>query len=137
MDPANPRVLYACMWRVRRTLYSLESGGPGSGLWKSTDGGDTWTDLSHSAGLPKGTLGIIGVAVSATDSDNVYAIVEADGGGVFRSRGGGKTWQKTSSDHQLTQRSWYYDRIYPDPADPQSRYVWNTFFLHSKDRAKT
>jgi photosystem II stability/assembly factor-like uncharacterized protein len=137
MDPANPRVLYAGMWRVRRTPYSLESGGPGSGLWKSTDGGDTWAELSHGSGLPKGTLGIIGVTVSPADSDNVYAIVEAEGGGVFRSRDGGKTWQKTSSDHELTQRAWYYNRIFADPADADSVYVVNVFFMHSKDGGKT
>jgi|GEM_PF-4707 len=137
MDPANPRVLYAGMWRVRRTPYSLESGGPGSGLWKSTDGGDNWTDLSRSAGLPKGTLGIVGVTVSLSDPDNVYAIVEAEGGGVFRSRDGGKTWQRTSADHELTQRAWYYGRIFADPADAESVYVVNVFFLHSKDGGKT
>ncbi|MBV8201094.1 MAG: glycosyl hydrolase [Acidobacteria bacterium] len=137
MDPANPRVLYASTWRVRRTPYSLESGGPGSGLWKSTDGGDTWSDLSHAAGLPKGTLGIIGVTVSPTDPDNVYSIVEASGGGVFRSRDGGKSWQKTSADHELIQRAWYYNRIFADPADAESVYVVNVFFLHSKDGGKT
>jgi photosystem II stability/assembly factor-like uncharacterized protein len=137
MDPVNPRLLYAGTWRVRRTPYSLEGGGPGSGLWKSTDGGDSWTDLSKSSGLPKGTLGIVGVTVSPTDPDNVYAFVEAEGGGVFRSKDGGKTWQRTSADHELTQRAWYYGRIFADPADAESVYVVNVFFLRSKDGGKT
>jgi photosystem II stability/assembly factor-like uncharacterized protein len=137
MDPSNPRILYAGLWRVRRTPYSLESGGPGSGLWKTIDGGDTWTDLSRNSGLPKGTLGIVGVAASPTDPDSVYAVVEAAGGGVFRSRDGGKTWKRTSSDHEVTQRAWYYSRIYADPADAESVYVVNVFFLHSKDGGRT
>ena len=137
MDPVNPRVLYAGMWRVRRTPYSLESGGPGSGLWKSTDGGDTWTDLSHASGLPTGTLGIVGVTVSPTNPDNVYAFVEAEDGGVFRSKDAGKTWQRTSADHELTQRAWYYGRIFADPADAESVYVVNVYFLRSKDGGKT
>src|SRR5919106_479549 len=83
MDPTNPRILYATFWRVRRSPSGFESGGPGSGLWKSTDGGDTWAELSRNQGMPKGTLGIIGVTVSPTNPDNLYAIVEAAEGGVF------------------------------------------------------
>ena len=137
MDPANPRVLYATLWNVRRTPYSLESGGPGSGLWKSTDGGDTWTELSRNPGMPKGTLGIIGVTVSPTNPENLYAIVEAEEGGVFRSRDGGKTWTKTNDDRALRQRAWYYSRIYADPKDEEVVYVLNVQFHRSKDGGKT
>jgi photosystem II stability/assembly factor-like uncharacterized protein len=137
MDPRNPRVLYASTWNVRRTPYSLESGGPGSGLWKSTDGGDTWAELSRNPGFPKGTLGIIGVTVSPTNPENVYAIVEAGEGGVFRSRDGGKTWTKTNDDRSLRQRAWYYTRIYADPKDEDVVYVLNVQFHRSKDGGKT
>jgi photosystem II stability/assembly factor-like uncharacterized protein len=137
MDPVNPRVLYASTWRVRRTPYSLESGGPGSGLWKTTDGGDSWTELSHNPGLPKGALGVIGVSVSRTDPDNVYALVEAADGGLFRSRDGGKTWKLASADHELRQRAWYYSRVFADPADADSVYVTNVLFMHSKDGGKS
>ncbi|HEX7184460.1 MAG TPA: glycosyl hydrolase [Thermoanaerobaculia bacterium] len=137
MDPTNPRILYASFWRVRRTPYSLESGGPGSSLWKSIDGGDTWTELSRNPGLPKGTLGIIGVTVSPTNPENVYAIVEAEDGGVFRSRDGGKTWTRTNEDRELRQRAWYYTRIYADPADEEAVYVLNVRFHRSKDGGKT
>ncbi len=125
MDPVNPRVLYASMWNVRRTPYSLESGGPGSGLWKSTDGGDTWSELTFNDGFPKGTLGIIGVTVSPSNPDNVYALIEAKEGGVYRSRDGGKTWKKTSGDSDLRQRAWYYSRIFADPKDEDVVYVPN------------
>ncbi len=137
MDPRNPRVLYASTWNVRRTPYSLESGGPGSGLWKSTDGGDTWAELSRNPGFPKGTLGIIGVTVSPTNPENVYAIAEAAEGGVFRSRDGGKTWTKTNDDRSLRQRAWYYTRIYADPKDEDVVYVVNVQFHRSKDGGKT
>lgn len=137
MDPNNPRVLYATFWRVLRTPYSLESGGEGSSLWKSSDGGDTWTELSKKPGLPKGPLGIMGVAVSPSNSQNVYAIVEAEDGGVFRSRDGGSTWTKTNSERDLRQRAWYYTRIYADPADEDGVYVVNVQFHHSKDGGKS
>ena len=137
MDPTNPRILYASMWRVLRTPYSLESGGEGSGLWKSTDGGDNWTELTGNEGLPRGTIGIIGVDVSPTNNRNVYAIIEAENGGVFRSRDGGETWSKTNEDRNLRQRAWYYTRIYADPGDEESVYVLNVRFHHSKDGGKS
>ena len=137
MDPTNPRILYAGTWRVRRTPYSLESGGAGSGLWKSTDGGDTWAELTRNPGLPKGTIGIVGVTVSPTNPDNLYAEIEAEDGGVFRSRDGGKTWTKTNEDRELRQRAWYYTRIYADPKDEESVYVLNVRFHRSKDGGKT
>jgi photosystem II stability/assembly factor-like uncharacterized protein len=137
MDPTNPRVLYASMWNFKRTPYSLESGGPGSGIWKTTDGGDHWTELTRNPGLPKGTIGINGVAVSPSDPDNLYAIVEAADGGMFRSRDAGKTWTKTSSDPEIRQRAWYYSHVYADPKDEEGVYAPNVQFLHSKDGGRT
>lgn len=137
MDPSNPRILYASFWRVKRTPYSLESGGPGSGLYKSVDGGDTWEDLTANEGLPRGTLGIIGVTVSPSNNKNVYAIIEAEDGGVFRSRDGGKTWVKTNDDRNLRQRAWYYTRITADPADEDGVYVTNVRFHYSRDGGKS
>ena len=137
IDPTNPRILYASTWRVRRTPYSLESGGEGSALWKSTDGGDTWRNLSRNKGLPKGTLGIIGVSVSRSNPQNVYSIIEAAEGGVFRSRDGGETWEKTSDSRDLRQRAWYYTRLNADPRDEDTVYVLNVRFHKSKDGGKT
>ena len=137
MDPRNPRVLYATTWNVRRKPWALESGGPGSGIWKTTDGGDHWTELTRNEGLPKGTLGIIGITVSPTNPENLYAIVEAEEGGVFRSRDGGKTWTKTNEDRSLRQRAWYYTRIYADTKDEDVVYVLNVQFHRSKDGGKT
>ena len=137
MDPTNPRILYASLWRFRRGAYFFESGGEGSSLWKSTDGGDTWKELSGNKGMPKGTLGIIGITVSPSNPQNLYAIVEAKEGGVFRSRDGGETWSKTSSSSDLRQRAWYYTRIYADPKDEDTVYVPNVSFLKSKDGGRT
>src|SRR5712691_2262377 len=137
MDPTNPRILYASTWRFRRGPYFFESGGEGSALWKSTDGGDTWRELSRNKGMPKGTLGIIGVSVSPSNPQNVYTIVEAKDGGVYRSRDSGDTWQRTSDSADLRQRAWYYSRIYADPKDEDSVYVVNVRFHKSKDGGKT
>ncbi|NDD65193.1 MAG: glycosyl hydrolase, partial [Acidobacteria bacterium] len=115
IDPANPNNLYAAMWEAKRTPYSLESGGPDSGIWKSTDGGDTWTEISRRPGLPKGLLGRIGITVSGANADRLWAIVEADDGGVFRSDNGGDSWIRVNEGRNLRQRAWYYSHIYADP----------------------
>ena len=137
LDPNNPRIMYASTWRIRRTPYSLESGGEGSGLWKSTDGGDNWVEISRNDGLPSGTLGIIGVTVSPVNSERVFAIIENENGGVFRSDDAGKTWTKTNDSRSLRQRAWYYSRIYADTEDEDIVYVMNVNYHKSKDGGKT
>ncbi|NER13124.1 glycosyl hydrolase [Leptobacterium flavescens] len=134
MDPNNPRILYASTWRVQRTPYSLSSGGEGSALWKSTDSGETWTEISTNKGFPEGTLGIIGVTVSPVNSERVWAIVEnKDKGGVYRSEDGGKNWSQVNSSRSLRQRAWYYTRIYADTQDEDVVYVVNVSYHKSKD----
>ena len=96
IDPANPNVIYAAFWEVYRTPYSLESGGPGSGLWKSTDGGETWTDLSENPGMPKGLMGRMASPFRRRIRNRVYALIEAEEGGVFRSDNGGETWVRST-----------------------------------------
>lgn len=136
LDPRNPRILYASTWRVRRTPYSLESGGEGSALWKSTDGGDTWTRLSGS-GLPAEPWGIIGLAVSPAQPQRVWAMIEAPEGGLFRSDNGGDTWTRVNQDRALRQRAWYYTRVYADPKDPEVVYVLNVRYHKSTDGGRT
>ncbi|MGA3186638.1 MAG: glycosyl hydrolase [Bryobacteraceae bacterium] len=137
MDPNNSNVLYAAFWEVYRTPYSLESGGPGSGIWKSTDGGETWKDLSHSTGMPRGIFGKIGITVSGANSDRVWAIVEAEEGGVYRSDNGGTSWTRVNKDRDLRQRAWYYTHIYADPKNADEVYVLNTGVYRSNDGGRT
>jgi len=138
LDPTNPRILYASTWRVQRTPYSLSSGGEGSALWKSTDSGETWKEISTHDGFPEGTLGIIGVTVSPVNSQRVWAIVEnKEKGGLYRSEDGGKTWSQVNSERKLRQRAWYYTRLYADTQDEDVVYVLNVRYHKSTDGGKT
>jgi photosystem II stability/assembly factor-like uncharacterized protein len=137
MDPSNPRVLYASFWQVRRNPYHFDSGGPGSGLFKSTDGGDTWTDISRAPGLPRTVLGRIGVTISPANPERVWAIVEAAEGGVFRSDNAGRTWTKVNDQNILRQRAWYYNHIFADPQNADTVYALNTGMYRSIDGGRT
>jgi photosystem II stability/assembly factor-like uncharacterized protein len=137
IDPTNPNTLYAGFWQVQRTPWSLESGGPGSGLFRSTDGGSNWSELTKHPGLPQGIWGKVGVTVSGADGNRVWAIIEAEDGGVFRSDDGGATWERTNSDRSLRQRAFYYTRIYAHPTDRERVYVLNVAFHGSEDGGRT
>jgi photosystem II stability/assembly factor-like uncharacterized protein len=135
-DPRNPNVLFAALYEVRRTPWSMSSGGPGSGLYRSNDGGTTWKHL-EGKGLPGGILGRIGVSVSGADSNRVYALVEAKEGGLFRSDDGGDSWAKINEDQRLTQRAWYFTHIFADPKTADTVYVLNTGAFRSTDGGKS
>ena len=137
MDPTNPRILYAGFWETQRFPWGMDSGGPGSGLFKSTDGGDTWVDLSGRPGLPKGLTGKHGVAVSPARPDRVWALIEAEDGGLFRSDDAGETWTRVNEQRELRQRAFYYTHLYADPKDPEVCYVLNFHFWRSDDGGKT
>ena len=132
MDPFNPRVLYAAMYQVRRGPHFMDSGGQGSGLWKSADGGDTWAELTN--GLPTGLKGRIGVA---SHGDRVWAMVEATDGGLFRSEDAGAAWAKINDHADLRQRPWYYMHTYAHPTDPETVYVLNLRMHVSHDAGRS
>jgi photosystem II stability/assembly factor-like uncharacterized protein len=135
-DPQNPNTLFAAMWEVNRTPWSLSSGGPGSGLFRSTDGGSTWKKL-EGHGIPEGPLGRIGVSVSGADSSRVYALIEAKEGGLYRSDDGGDSWTRVNDDERYRQRAWYFTHIFADPKAVDTVYVENTGLFRSVDGGKT
>ncbi len=137
MDPTNPRILYAALWEAQRFPWRLNSGGPDSGLYRSTDGGDAWTELTDNPGLPGGLKGRIGVAVSPARTGRVWAIVEAEDGGLFRSDDGGSSWERLSEDRNLRLRPWYYCHVFADPSDAETVYVLNVKAWRSSDGGRT
>ena len=138
IDPTNSRIIYASTWNVRRTPYSLSSGGEGSALWKSEDSGNTWKEISLNKGFPDSTLGIIGVTVSPVNNEKVWAIVEnKDKGGLYLSNDGGQSWKLINNERKLRQRAWYYTRVYADTQDENLVYVLNVRYHKSTDSGKS
>ena len=135
-DPTNANIVYAALWQARRTPWSMDSGGPGSGLYRSIDGGTTWKEL-QGHGLPEGVLGRIGVTVSGANPNRVWAVVEAEKGGIYRSDDGGDSWYLTTDDHRFRQRAWYYSHIFADPKSADTVYILNTGAYRSNDGGKT
>ena len=135
MDVNNPRILYAAFWDHQRLPWTMRSGGEGSGIWKSTDGGTQWEELA--GGLPTDIMGKIGVAVSPANSARVYAIIEAEKGGLYRSDDGGKKWKLINADRILRARSWYYMHVFADPQNPDKVVVLNAPFMESTDGGKS
>jgi photosystem II stability/assembly factor-like uncharacterized protein len=135
-DPKNSSIVYAALWQVRRQPWYLNSGGPGSGLYKSVNGGLTWKQLTGH-GLPEGELGRIGIAVSGADSNRVYALIEAQKGGLYRSDDSGNTWTLVNSDERYRQRAWYFTHVFADPKSVDTLYILNTGAFRSNDGGKT
>ena len=137
IDPNNPQILYAALWEAYRNAFEMSSGGPGSGIFKSTDGGDHWTEISRNPGLPKAMLGKIGLSVSGADSNRVYVQIEAEDGGFFLSDDAGATWKKVNERRDLRQRAFYYSRVYADPKVKDTVWVLNVNIFKSTDAGKT
>ncbi len=133
IDPSNPDVMYAGTWQLIRTPYSLESGGEGSGMYKSTDGGETWTNMKAAKGLPKGVWGIVGIGIAKSNTDKLYALIENKDGGLYMSDDAGKSWELVCSDNNIRQRAWYYTKVFVDPMDENKVYCPNVNFMVSTD----
>ena len=136
MDGGNPRVLYASTWDVRRSFWWSHSGGPGTGIYRSGDGGDTWTELTGNPGLPEGAMGRISVATSPRPG-RVWALIEAEKGGVYRSEDSGESWELLADDRDLTNRPHYYNHLFADPVDPETVYILNPKVRRSLDGGRT
>ncbi|MDX2184011.1 MAG: glycosyl hydrolase [Gemmatimonadaceae bacterium] len=136
-DRSNPNVMYAALWEAYRKEWQMSSGGPGSGLFKSTDGGETWTELTRNPGMPAGLIGRIGVAVSGANPNRVYALVENAAGGLFKSDDAGATWALVNDDRRIRQRAFYYTHLFADPKLPDVVYMQNTSMFRSTDGGKT
>ena len=137
LDPNNSNVVYATLWEAFRMSHMMSSGGPGSGIFKSTNGGDTWTEISRNPGLPKGVLGKMGITVSGADSNRLYAQIEAEDGGFFMSDDAGATWKLITDRREQRQRAFYYTRLYADPKAKDTVYVLNVGFHKTTDAGKT
>ena len=137
LDPKNPQVIYVALWEAYRNASEMSSGGPGSGIFKTTDGGDHWTEISRNPGLPKAMLGKIGFSVSGADSNRLYAQIEAEDGGFFLSDDAGATWTKVSERRDLRQRAFYYSRVFADPKVKDTVWVLNVNIFKSTDAGKT
>ena len=136
-DPFNPKILYASLWQAYRNAYSMSSGGAGSGLFTSLDGGETWKEITKSAGLPVGINGKIRIACSPAQKDRLWAMIENENGGLFRSDDAGNTWKRVSEDRQIRQRPWYFSHIIADPKNPETIYALNVGFYKSTDGGRT
>ncbi|HJR33692.1 MAG TPA: glycosyl hydrolase [Gemmatimonadales bacterium] len=137
MDRNNPDVMYAALWEAYRKEYQMSSGGPGSGLFKSTDGGETWTEITRHPGMPAGVVGRIGVAVSGANSNRVYALVENENGGLLRSDDAGATWSMVNQNRAIRQRAFYYTHVFADHRNQDVVYLQNTALFRSADGGKT